>query len=102
MQRKLSVWDRSRLKVMNAMQPVVMPCSEATRLVSDSMDGELSFRLKVRVRLHLALCKWCRRFEMQLALMRSLISKEEETDAGSALSDDAKESIKQEMLRKLS
>ena len=48
-------------------------CHEAARLISESQDAPLSRGARLGLRLHLALCRQCRRYEQQLRLMRSAL-----------------------------
>ena len=45
-------------------------CAEATRLISESQDLKLSLPARVGLRLHLAICRHCRRYKRQIQLMR--------------------------------
>ena len=45
---------------------------EATRLLSESQDAPLPLMARVGLRLHLALCRQCRRYQRQLTFMRSV------------------------------
>lgn len=45
-------------------------CKEVSRLVSESMDRELTFRQRFSMRLHLMMCSLCSRFRRQLAFLR--------------------------------
>jgi hypothetical protein len=51
---------------------VLMPnCREAIRLQSDALDRSLSFWQRAGLRVHLLLCKWCRRYGRQIAFLRT-------------------------------
>ena len=45
-------------------------CRDISAMVSRAMDARLTVRERWRVRLHLALCAACRRFERQVQLLR--------------------------------
>ena len=45
-------------------------CKAAVRLQSEALDHQLSFRQRLGLRLHLVLCKWCRRYGKQIAFVR--------------------------------
>jgi Putative zinc-finger len=51
-----------------------LSCREASRLISESMDRELSRREKWALRLHTILCAACRRFAQQVTLIRQVIA----------------------------
>lgn len=46
-------------------------CREVHQLVSEGMDRDLSLVERSRVRLHLAVCTACTRFNGQMELLRS-------------------------------
>lgn len=46
------------------------PCEEAVRLVSEGMDRELKLGERLKLRLHLKMCEWCRRYSDQVHLIR--------------------------------
>jgi predicted anti-sigma-YlaC factor YlaD len=48
-------------------------CKEASRLVSQSQDRQLSLGEQVALRVHLAICRGCRAFSAQLAFLRRAV-----------------------------
>ena len=46
-------------------------CREAARLQSEALDHSLGLRQRIGLRIHLLLCKWCRRYGRQIAFLRS-------------------------------
>lgn len=49
---------------------IKISCKEASRLISQSMDERPSLGLRLKLRLHLAICDACRNFNSNLALLR--------------------------------
>ena len=47
-----------------------LSCKEATQLVSQGLDRKLGFGERVALRLHLAICDGCTRFNRQVAFLR--------------------------------
>lgn len=45
-------------------------CKEVTRMISESLDRELSFHQRVGLRVHLLMCKFCSRYQRQLLFLR--------------------------------
>jgi hypothetical protein len=45
-------------------------CREATRLQSEAMDSPLRLRQRIGLRIHLFLCRWCRRYGRQIDFLR--------------------------------
>lgn len=80
----------------------MISCKKASILLSASMDRELTFIERLRLRMHLMVCKWCRRFRIQLVFLQSLgeeISKEDHDFA--SLPQEAKERIQSRLNEEL-
>ena len=74
-----------------------MTCKEASRLASLSLDKPLPLGTRIRMRLHLLICAWCRRYVKQVRFIHEAAPKyEEAVDCASpkALSGEAKERMK--------
>ena len=77
-------------------------CKEATELASRAMDERLSFGDRVAMRMHLAICKNCRRFTQQLQDMRRLFRTETTAnDDVPGLTPEARQRIANELQNKL-
>src|SRR5438552_19171917 len=75
-------------------------CKEATRLQSAALDRKLPFRQRFGLRVHLLLCKWCRRYGEQIAFLRNAVHEHADEMTGPVsrrLSDEARERIKRRM-----
>jgi hypothetical protein len=48
-------------------------CCEASRLQSESLDPPLSWPKRLGLRLHLLICKWCRRYGKQVRFLRQAV-----------------------------
>src|SRR5258708_39433541 len=46
-------------------------CKTATRLQTEALDGKLPLRQRFGLRVHLLLCKWCRRYGKQITFLRN-------------------------------
>ncbi len=53
----------------------MMNCKQATRLVSQSQDRELSLPERIRLRFHLFICSGCSNYNKQIAFLRKAIHK---------------------------
>ena len=71
-----------------------LTCKDITRLVSESMDHTLPLTQRIKIRIHLGMCKYCARFEKQVRFLRTLCQKHEETPSQSTLSAKARERIR--------
>lgn len=77
-------------------------CKETTELASRAMDERLSFGDRVAMRMHLAICKNCRRFTQQLQDMRRLFRTETAADDDvPGLAPEARQRIASELQDKL-
>src|SRR5436190_22132796 len=75
-------------------------CKEATRLQSEAVDRKLSLFERLGLRIHIFLCKWCRRYGGELKFIRSAAGQCEEhvcPDVPEGLSPEARERIKQKL-----
>ncbi|HEX4263069.1 MAG TPA: zf-HC2 domain-containing protein [Verrucomicrobiae bacterium] len=75
-------------------------CREASRLQSEALDKKLSFSKRVGLRLHLAICKWCRRYGKQIRFLRSAAGQCPDHLTGAVpqkLSAEARERIRQRL-----
>jgi len=77
-------------------------CRETSELASRAMDERLPFADRLAMRMHLAICKNCARFNQQLQDMRRLFRTETTADDDTAgLTPEARQRIETEMQKKL-
>ena len=72
-------------------------CRMATRLQSEALDHKFPFRQRLGLRIHLLLCKWCRRYGKQINFLRGAAHEHPDEMAEPVpqkLSDEARERIK--------
>ena len=75
-------------------------CRKATRLQSEALDRPLGLGQRIGLRIHLILCKWCRRYGKQVTFLRHAAHEhpDEMTEpVPQKLSDEARERIKQRL-----
>jgi hypothetical protein len=77
----------------------MLSCKDVTQLLSQSMDRSLPLGKRIGVRLHLLICKFCARYERQLALIRETVRHlvAAEDTLGEPLSEAAKEQIRRSL-----
>jgi predicted anti-sigma-YlaC factor YlaD len=84
---------------MAAMNLLSVSCTEAARLISESQDAPLSLTDRVGLRLHLAICQHCRRYQRQIHLMRQVFSQYSDHLAPTRLPEEARQQIIRELER---
>ena len=92
-------WFRDIVKALTRGIGDLSPsCKQAVRLQSAALDGKLSFRERLGLRIHLVLCKWCRRYGKQIRFLHTA-SREHagEEQVRRTLSPEARERIKQRL-----
>jgi len=74
-----------------------------TRLLSEAMDRPLPLGIRLKMRLHFLICKWCERYKNQLLFLRQALRRDPDKvegagEAGAAsyasLSPEAKDRLK--------
>lgn len=77
-----------------------LSCREASRLISESLDRDLTRRERWSLRLHTLMCTACQRFERQTKLIRDAIAclpdalREKWSDSAAKLSAERRAQIK--------
>lgn len=71
-------------------------CQQASRLVSDSCERTLSPIERLRLKLHLLMCRLCRRYEREVRFMQELLNRLQQDAPGTdaRLSDADRERIR--------
>lgn len=94
-------WLTNMLKSLGRGMGELSPsCREATRLQSEAMDRPLRLRQRIGLRIHLFLCRWCRRYGLQIGFLRSLAHEHEKHDQTlppQTLRPEAKERMKERL-----
>jgi len=81
----------------------MMSCQQATRLMSDRLERELSLRERFALVFHLAMCRFCRGFSNELKRLRDFArrygskNESEEPQNQPHLSDEARQRIEQRL-----
>jgi len=94
-------WFANMLKPFARVMAALSPsCREASRLQSEALDHKLATHQRVGLRIHLLLCKWCRRYGKQIRFLRDAAhdhSDELARPVPHKLSDSARERMKQRL-----
>jgi hypothetical protein len=99
---KKLVWQIDMSALKKAFRTLMPTCRDASRLQSQALDQSLSLSKRFGLRLHLLVCKWCRRYGKQIRFLRQAAREhaDEINDAAPlSLSQEARERLK-ESLRK--
>ncbi|MCI0640841.1 MAG: hypothetical protein L0Y72_25745 [Gemmataceae bacterium] len=81
----------------------MLSCQEASYLVSESLDRKLRLWQRIKVRLHLLMCRLCSRFRKQTLFLRDAAryylmgAEESETAVDIGLSPEARDRIKRSL-----
>ncbi|HEV2685788.1 MAG TPA: zf-HC2 domain-containing protein [Actinomycetota bacterium] len=64
------------------MQKLGMPsCESVSQLVSESHDRPISWSERAKIGFHVAMCRYCTRFQRQLGILKSAIERDKRGDA---------------------
>jgi hypothetical protein len=53
----------------------MLSCRQASQLISQSLDRPLTLRERFALKLHLTICKYCKRFSQQMQTLRFAVTK---------------------------
>jgi len=80
--------------IMRLMNRILPTCQEVSHLSSQALDESLPWRKRLGLRIHLLMCKWCRRYDGQLKFMRNVAHDHALQDIGQAkLNSEARQRI---------
>ena len=74
----------------------MLNCQQTSQLVSQSLDRRLTWRERFALRMHLWMCKYCKRFQQQVTALRAVLARQVthiESNTDIRLSDVAKTNI---------
>ena len=86
-------------KISQAMGALAPNCRDAVRLQSEAMERSLSPARWLGLKIHLVLCKWCRRYGEQIRFLRAASRHHPEQPApgDATLSPAARERIRKKL-----
>jgi hypothetical protein len=95
----MSFWKSIR----SGITALALDCREAARAQSEMLDHPLPTARRLGLRLHVFICKWCRRYGKQIRFLREA-ARDHAEDLVEAnpqkLSDEARERIKRRLREK--
>jgi hypothetical protein len=94
-------WFADMLKTLARGIAALSPsCRQASRLQSETLERKLSASQRLGLRIHLLVCKWCRRYGAQVRFLHEAAHKHPEEvlePASQKLPDAARERIRQRL-----
>ncbi len=91
--------SRFKSAINRVLSRFVFTCHDMSRLSSQSLDVTLPFLTRLRMKFHLLICRWCRRYRAQLTILRRSLSRlgTDAADTGPALPAEARERIRKKL-----
>jgi hypothetical protein len=81
---------------MEKLQKIWLSCRHATLLISKKQHAELTFKEAAQLKLHLAICKFCKRFQQQTNLIGRLAKKIQQQQTA-VLSEEKKQAMQKRL-----
>jgi predicted anti-sigma-YlaC factor YlaD len=75
------------MSLANMLLKALPPCKEVTEMISRELDVGLSLLDRIKVRLHLMTCRWCRRYLKQIDFIHETLHEHGRTPGESAPPD---------------
>jgi Putative zinc-finger len=82
----------------------MLTCKQASQFISQSLDRPLTLRERLALKLHLFICKYCKRFSQQLVSMRvalETMTKLAENDNSIEMPEESKKRIAENVKKHL-
>ena len=99
----MNLYERTKHGIRFWLLRRLPPCKQTIKVISQSMERELSISERILLKLHLWVCMWCQWYMEHLELMRASLRAQgiETPDArlqpAATLSDQARERIKSKL-----
>jgi hypothetical protein len=95
----MALLKRALAAFRSGLRTLSPTCRDASRLQSEALDQSLPLGKRLGLRLHLLLCRWCRRYGKQLHFLRHTVHEHphELNTAPRSLSTEARERLKQSL-----
>jgi hypothetical protein len=97
----LKVYDKLKHSIRYWLLRRLPACQQTVEMISQSMERQLTFSERFKVKLHLWICAWCQWYLEHLKLIRETsrtqAEKAPELLTNATLSDDARERIRRRL-----
>ncbi len=80
---------------------IIMPCSRVPMLIEQQNANKLSFMKKIRLRMHLYVCKWCAAYAVKVEQIDRLLSKKISEEKKTTLKNTDIQNFKEEVKKKI-
>ena len=87
-------------QIKTAARSLAPNCREASRLQSDLLESPATLTARIGLRLHLLMCKWCKRYGQQIRFLHTAAHEHGDaltTAAPQKLSEAARERLKRKL-----
>lgn len=74
----MAVFQNARKRILNWIAQRLPACEEITPLISAARDRRLTWKERLSVKAHLALCSLCRRYAEQLEYLHTVVHRHAE------------------------
>lgn len=98
----MNLSQKTVYRMMRVMARMTPSCKDISALISQSMDSRLPLRKRLAIRMHVAMCSLCRRYEKQLRMIRRGLhyyANPDENAVAESLSAEAKARLQQALER---
>lgn len=98
--RKMQLVTKLSSALKSGCSALLPTCRDAGRLQSEAIDTKLRFSKRVGLRLHLLICKWCRRYGKQIHFLHQAANEHPDSLTEAVpqdLSAEARERIKRRL-----
>ncbi|HFA51471.1 MAG TPA: hypothetical protein ENJ95_20855 [Bacteroidetes bacterium] len=83
------------------MNKLMLSCKAATELMEKKYRGELTFKEKMQLSFHTAMCGACRRYEEQSRFIERLFRSKQEGPAENAAKEEGAKELEEKILQRL-
>lgn len=87
--------------IRQLIHALVMPCKQATLLIEQRNADVIPFFQKIRLRIHLRICKWCGAYNRKVQTMERMMKKMFTQDAPEKFNKDELQLFKDKLKNKL-
>lgn len=57
------------------LHTLILPCNDATYLMEKKIEGKLTGKKNIQLKVHITLCKWCKVYNQKMIIIHKFLSK---------------------------